>query len=129
MYQNQNKNYFHLNPHHGLLWVIAITNLLLIGTIWYAPTINASYASAPVKEAPAPVAPPVAPTPIPQPQLQYPVVNPYSPQYYPTQNQPGYYPGQTPTFYGPTTYSQPPVYDPYQSGYTYQPPVKFLVGL
>lgn len=108
--------------------MIAITNLLLIGTIWYAPTINASYAAEPVKETPAVVSTPVIPAP--QPPLQAPVINPYATQYYPTQSQPGYYPDQPPTFYGPATnYSQPPVYDPSQSGYPYQPPVKFLVGL
>lgn len=128
MFQNQNQNHLPHHLNHHLLWVIAITNLLLIGTIWYAPTINASYAATPAPASPVVVSTPVIPAP--QPTLQAPVINPYATQYYQMQSQPGYYPDQPQTFYGPaTTYTETSIYDPYQSGYSYQPPVKFLVGL
>lgn len=121
MFQNQNKNHLHLPLNHSLLWVIAITNLMLIATIWYAPTINASYASPQVAQVPIPTTQPTAPTPAPAPVAAAPVLDPYASQYYPMPTQPAYYPAATP-------YAQPYMYDPYQAGYSYQPPIKFLVG-
>ncbi|MEZ4210405.1 MAG: hypothetical protein R3B38_01700 [Patescibacteria group bacterium] len=127
MYRFQNQNHFHTtSSNQVLIWVLVMTNVGLIITIWFSPMINSWMNHQPaqvhIQEQPTQTQVQAQP----QPQVQSNQIT--QPQYY----QPVYYP--TPQYYYPTTPTYQPTVPqqplPYTSPLTTDPnaPVRFLMG-